>query len=174
MSVTCPPSVIYPTTTAVVVCIPLFFSPRAPSRRSYRAGVRRRRQARCPMLFLMHSPEIHCYVAWQRNPDNVMRKVKCDKLVINIAVGESGDRLTKAIRVLQQLSDQTPVESVGEHCPCPSLPGRCRCGSGKQCSVDRLLEGKGGRGHAKRGVESSSERSGRVSWTRCCEREMWL
>merc|ERR1711988_1140310 len=34
--------------------------------------------------------------------DNVMRKVMCDKLIINIAVGESGDRLTKAIRVLQQ------------------------------------------------------------------------
>merc|ERR1711934_311811 len=48
-------------------------------------------------------------------PDNVMRKVYCDKLVINIAVGESGDRLTKAVRVLQQLSDQTPVENVARH-----------------------------------------------------------
>merc|ERR1712224_974417 len=50
-----------------------------------------------------------------RNPDNVMRKVMCDKLVINIAVGESGDRLTKAIRVLQQLSDQTPVENTARY-----------------------------------------------------------
>merc|ERR1712153_159945 len=50
-----------------------------------------------------------------RNPDNVMRKVICDKLIINIAVGESGDRLTKAIRVLQQLSDQTPVENVARY-----------------------------------------------------------
>merc|ERR1712023_19460 len=50
-----------------------------------------------------------------RNPDNEMRKVKCDKLVINIAVGESGDRLTKAVRVLQQLSDQTPVENVARY-----------------------------------------------------------
>merc|ERR1711924_62858 len=49
-----------------------------------------------------------------RNPDNVMRKVICDKL-INIAVGESGDRLTKAFRVLQQLSDQTPVENVARY-----------------------------------------------------------
>merc|ERR1711965_590198 len=47
--------------------------------------------------------------------DNVMRKVMCDKLIINIAVGESGDRLTKAIRVLQQLSDQTPVENVARY-----------------------------------------------------------
>jgi len=52
---------------------------------------------------------------WQRNPDNVMRKVICDKLIINIAVGESGDRLTKAVRVLQQLSDQTPVENVARY-----------------------------------------------------------
>merc|ERR1711924_347908 len=50
-----------------------------------------------------------------RNPDNVMRKVMCDKLIINIAVGESGDRLTKAVRVLQQLSDQTPVENVARY-----------------------------------------------------------
>merc|ERR1711977_765428 len=48
-------------------------------------------------------------------PDNVMRAVICDKLIINIAVGESGDRLTKAVRVLQQLSDQTPVENVARY-----------------------------------------------------------
>merc|ERR1712162_38494 len=50
-----------------------------------------------------------------RNPDNKCRDVICDKLIINIAVGESGDRLTKAVRVLQQLSDQTPVESVARY-----------------------------------------------------------
>merc|ERR1711959_513163 len=33
----------------------------------------------------------------------------------NIGVGESGDRLTKAVRVLQQLSDQTPVENVARY-----------------------------------------------------------
>merc|ERR1711957_974274 len=54
-------------------------------------------------------------LAMPRNPDNAMRKVLCDKLVINIAVGESGDRLTKAIRVLQQLSDQTPVENYARY-----------------------------------------------------------
>merc|ERR1739848_138692 len=48
-------------------------------------------------------------------PDNVMKKIFCDKLIINIAVGESGDRLTKAVRVLQQLSDQTPVENVASY-----------------------------------------------------------
>merc|ERR1711967_102597 len=54
-------------------------------------------------------------VIMPRNDDNVMRKVKIDKLVINIAVGESGDRLTKAVRVLQQLSDQTPVENTARY-----------------------------------------------------------
>merc|ERR1711881_638641 len=39
-----------------------------------------------------------------RNAENPMRAVICDKLIINITVGESGDRLTKAVRVLQQLS----------------------------------------------------------------------
>merc|ERR1712036_84978 len=35
-------------------------------------------------------------------PDNVMKKIFCD-------------RLTKAVRVLQQLSDQTPVENVARY-----------------------------------------------------------
>merc|ERR1739845_117792 len=50
-----------------------------------------------------------------RNPDNTNRDVICDKLIINIAVGESGDRLTKAVRVLQQLSDQQPVENKARY-----------------------------------------------------------
>jgi large subunit ribosomal protein L11e len=44
-----------------------------------------------------------------KKEDNVMRKIRIEKLVINIGVGEAGDKLTNAVKVLSDLTGQKPV-----------------------------------------------------------------
>jgi len=50
--------------------------------------------------------------AKDKSKSKKMREIGIDKLVVNICVGESGDKLTKAARVLKELTDQEPVFSV--------------------------------------------------------------
>ena len=51
----------------------------------------------------------------KKKGDNPMREIKIDKLIINCCVGEPGDRLTKASKVLEDLTGQKPLQSKARY-----------------------------------------------------------
>ena len=70
-------------------------------------------------------------VSQEEKAKNPLRQLKVDKLIINCCVGESGDRLTRAAKVLEQLTDKKPVYSKGLSRPeCRYDRGEC---SGEYC-----------------------------------------
>lgn len=50
-----------------------------------------------------------------KKQDNKMRQIVVDKLVLNCCTGESGDKLTKASKVLEDLTGQKPFESKAKY-----------------------------------------------------------
>ncbi|MHC1579940.1 MAG: 50S ribosomal protein L5 [Candidatus Alkanophagales archaeon] len=52
--------------------------------------------------------------AARRRRENPMRRVEIDKVVVNIGVGESGEKLAKAEKVLTMITGQKPLKTLAK------------------------------------------------------------
>ena len=50
----------------------------------------------------------------KKKHEHPMRRVELDKVVINIGVGESGEKLKNAERIIEQITGQKPVETLAK------------------------------------------------------------
>merc|ERR1712172_306957 len=64
---------------------------------------------------LLFSKGVDIMAAQTSKAKNPMRDLHIRKLCLNICVGGSGDRLTRASKVLEQLTGQTPVSSKARY-----------------------------------------------------------
>jgi large subunit ribosomal protein L11e len=58
---------------------------------------------------IVSSSVMYMQAAAKQKGANPMREIQVEKLILNISTGQSGDRLTFAARVLEQLTGQKPV-----------------------------------------------------------------
>ena len=45
---------------------------------------------------------------------NSLRDVRVEKVVVNIGVGEAGERLSKACKVLEMVTGQKPIQTISK------------------------------------------------------------